>query len=124
MQHVLEARKICPTIGDLCEIFSISLHARLQVRWSALQRWRSGPEQKVTVQNVSVSDGGQAIVGNVTQNTVDKDKAGVTKSPPLITDQSGTAMPIIEPDEQSATTVPRIEQNQQPAPAIRRRRRA
>ena len=34
-----------------------------------LQRWRSGTEQKVTVQNVSVSDGGQAIVGNVTQNT-------------------------------------------------------
>ena len=61
----------------------------------ALQRWRSGPEQKVTVQNVSVSDGGQAIVGNVTQNTVDNDKAGDTKSPPLITDQSGTAMPII-----------------------------
>lgn len=34
----------------------------------ALKRYRSGGEQKVTVQHVSVSDGGQAIVGNVTQN--------------------------------------------------------
>ena len=33
----------------------------------ALQRLRSGTEQKkITVQNVSVSDGGQAIVGSVT----------------------------------------------------------
>jgi hypothetical protein len=34
----------------------------------ALKRYRSGGEQKVTVHHVSVSDGGQAIVGNVTQN--------------------------------------------------------
>jgi hypothetical protein len=34
----------------------------------ALKRYRSGGEQIVTVQHVSVSDGGQAIVGNVTQN--------------------------------------------------------
>jgi hypothetical protein len=34
----------------------------------ALKRYRSGGEQKGTVQHVSVSEGGQAIVGNVTQN--------------------------------------------------------
>jgi hypothetical protein len=34
----------------------------------ALKRYRSTGEQKVTVQHVSVGDGGQAIVGNVTQN--------------------------------------------------------
>ena len=33
----------------------------------AFKRYRSGGEQKVTVQHMSVSDGGQAIVGNVTQ---------------------------------------------------------
>lgn len=33
----------------------------------ALKRYRTGGEQKVTVQHVSVSQGGQAIVGNVTQ---------------------------------------------------------
>jgi hypothetical protein len=31
----------------------------------ALKRYRTGGEQKVTVQHVTVSDGGQAIVGNV-----------------------------------------------------------
>jgi hypothetical protein len=31
----------------------------------ALKRYRTGGEQKVTVQHVSVSEGGQAIVGNV-----------------------------------------------------------
>jgi hypothetical protein len=33
----------------------------------ALERYRSGGGQNVTVQHVSVNDGGQAIVGNVTQ---------------------------------------------------------
>jgi hypothetical protein len=31
-----------------------------------LKRYRTGGEQKVTVQHVNVNDGGQAIVGNVT----------------------------------------------------------
>jgi hypothetical protein len=31
----------------------------------ALKRYRSGGEQKMTVQHVHVADGGQAIVGNV-----------------------------------------------------------
>ncbi len=33
----------------------------------ALKRYRTGGEQKVTVQHVNVSEGGQAIVGNVSQ---------------------------------------------------------
>ena len=33
----------------------------------ALKRYRTGGEQKVTVQHVTVSEGGNAIVGNVTQ---------------------------------------------------------
>ena len=75
---------------------------------------------------VSVNEGGQAaFVNHLTQNGADKDKSDSTKSPPLVADQSGTVMPIIEPDDQSVTTVPRIEQNEQPAPsATRRRRRA
>jgi hypothetical protein len=31
----------------------------------ALKRYRTGGEQKVTVQHVTVNEGGQAIVGNV-----------------------------------------------------------
>jgi hypothetical protein len=35
----------------------------------ALKRHRTGGDQKVTVQQVSVNEGGQAIVGNVTRGT-------------------------------------------------------
>jgi hypothetical protein len=45
----------------------------------ALGRYRSRGEPAITVQNVSVGDGGKAIVGNVTQHASvivsDKDKA-------------------------------------------------
>src|SRR6185295_6219523 len=43
----------------------------------ALNRYRSNSEPAVTVQNVSVADGGKAIVGNVTQhrNVIVADKA-------------------------------------------------
>jgi hypothetical protein len=37
------------------------------MQMEALKRYRTGGEQKVTVQHVSVNEGGQAIVGNVTQ---------------------------------------------------------
>jgi len=37
------------------------------MQMEALNRYRSGAEQKVTLQHVSVAEGGQAIVGNVTQ---------------------------------------------------------
>ena len=38
----------------------------------ALKRYRTGGEQKMTVQHVTVSEGGQAIVGNVTQSPREK----------------------------------------------------
>ena len=65
------------------------------VQTEALKRLRSGEGQNVTVQNVSVSDGGQAILGNVTHNAGDKGK--MPEAVPAITDAKGTAMPIIEP---------------------------
>jgi hypothetical protein len=75
----------------------------------ALQRLRSSTEQKVTVQNVSVSDGSQAIVGNVTHT---HGKTEAPTSPLAITDASGAAMEILK-------------STQQPAPAaVPRRRRA
>jgi hypothetical protein len=51
----------------------------------ALKRYRSGGEQKVTVQHVSVSEGGQAIVGNVTQNLRETASDKVPPSPPALT---------------------------------------
>ncbi len=40
---------------------------------SALKQYRSGDEQRFTVQRVSVSDGAQAIVGNVNNQRVIED---------------------------------------------------
>ena len=37
------------------------------MQMEALKRYRTGAERKVTLQHVSVAEGGQAIVGNVTQ---------------------------------------------------------
>ncbi len=48
----------------------------------ALNRYRSNSEPAITVHNVSVQDGGKAIVGNVTQHTsvvvADQDSAATT----------------------------------------------
>ena len=52
----------------------------------ALKRYRTGGEQKVTVQHVSVSDGGQAIVGNVTQAPARGGAGQGPGSPPALDD--------------------------------------
>jgi hypothetical protein len=54
----------------------------------ALKRYRSGGEQKVTVQHVNVSEGGQAIVGNVTQGR---------RRDAAISDAKPVPMPIVGP---------------------------
>jgi hypothetical protein len=57
----------------------------------AFNRYQNGGEQKVTVQQVSVSEGSQAIVGNVTQNALGKPAAET----PALTDARQPAMPPI-----------------------------
>jgi hypothetical protein len=52
----------------------------------ALKRYRTGGEQKVTVQHVSVSEGGQAIVGNVTQGPRESARDKSAGSPRAIAD--------------------------------------
>ena len=70
----------------------------------ALKRYRSGGEQKVTVQHVTVGEGGQAIVGNVTQaRTEPGSKKTVAVAPALLTDAKAVPMP---PIEESRTEVP------------------
>jgi hypothetical protein len=69
----------------------------------ALNRHRNMCEPAVTVQNVSVQDGGKAIVGNVTQHTqvVVSDKSGAT----AVTDARMPAIPdrsAPQPDSVSA----------------------
>jgi hypothetical protein len=70
----------------------------------ALKRYRTGGEQKVTVQHVSVSEGGQAIVGNVTQapREAARDKAG--NSPRALPNAQQSPMPIV--GERASSPVP------------------
>ena len=70
----------------------------------ALKRYRTGGEQKVTVQHVSVNDGGQAIVGDVVQAP----RRGNLQSPPTatraLTDTQQPAMPL--PDGLKGEVIP------------------
>ncbi len=69
------------------------------MQMEALKRYRTGAEQKVTLQHVSVADGGQAIVGNVTHATrkSDQETAAQQKAatpPPTLPDTNVVPMPI------------------------------
>jgi hypothetical protein len=59
----------------------------------ALKRYRTGGEQKVTVQHVSVSEGGQAIVGNITQ--APRERAPEKPGPAALTHSQDAPMPIV-----------------------------
>jgi hypothetical protein len=50
---------------DSAERALIKLARTYATQMEALKRYRTGGEQKVTVQHVTVSDGGQAVVGTV-----------------------------------------------------------
>jgi hypothetical protein len=73
----------------------------------ALQRYRNGGEHKVMVQQVSVSDGGQAIVGNVTQaqpgrahTEPETMPAEPEKAAPVVPFGPRPAVATIDPDRQ------------------------
>ncbi len=61
----------------------------------ALKRYRTGGEQRVTVQHVSVSQGGQAIVGNVSQAARERAPESQKNSAPALTDARQPAMTIL-----------------------------
>jgi len=85
----------------------------------ALRRLRSGGVQSVTVQNVSVSEGGQAIVGTVNQAARDPaaDKAAdmaATAAQPL-TPSDTAPMPIVKDrDDAKAPVAVAAERKQKP----------
>jgi hypothetical protein len=62
------------------------LNRTFATQMEALKRYRTGGEQKVTVQHVSVSEGGQAIVGNVTQTPREIAPGKAATSPPALTE--------------------------------------
>jgi hypothetical protein len=65
----------------------------------ALKRYRTGGEQKVTVQHVSVNEGGQAIVGNVNHAPRATAPDRQADRPPALIDARTPAMPIIGESE-------------------------
>jgi hypothetical protein len=70
----------------------------------ALKRYRTGGEQKVTVQHVSVSEGGQAIVGNVTQAARETARDKAASSPRALPNAQQSPMPIV--GERASSPVP------------------
>jgi hypothetical protein len=71
------------------------------MQMEALRRYRSGAEQEVTLQHVSVAEGGQAIIGNVTHTPREKgqDKATQEKAatpPPTLSDTNVVPMPSMD----------------------------
>jgi hypothetical protein len=71
-----------------------------------LKRYQTGGEQKVTVQHVSVNEGGQAIVGNVTQDTLESASQKTANKPLALTDSRQQPMPIIEERQRKREPVP------------------
>ncbi len=101
-----------PQLDSVGRAFN-NLARTFATQMEALKRYRSGGEQKVTVQHVSVSDGGQAIVGNVTQSAHGKasDTPSNSPSPP----------PALAPPSQAPMASP-IDFKRQPTPVRRKAR--
>jgi hypothetical protein len=73
----------------------------------ALKKYRAGVEQTVTVQQVNVSEGGQAIVGNVTQGQKDAAPNRVPPQPLALAHDDTLPMEIIESKEAVPVAAPR-----------------
>ena len=81
------------------------------MQMEALKRYRTGGEQKVTVQHVSVSEGGQAIVGNVTQGPREATPQKPANLTPALTDAQEPAMKINDKPERTPVTLRRRQKN-------------
>ncbi len=112
LAHVEDIRQ-----QDSAERAFTKLTRTFAAQMEALKRYRTGGEQKVTVQHVTVSDGAQAIVGNVTHSSR-KEAAGSREaaakksaaSRPLLADAKTPPMPIIE--ESKRAPVPALKKNE------------
>jgi hypothetical protein len=100
-----------PATRDSAERAYNKLARTFLMQMEALNCSEAGGEQKVTVQNLSVSDGGQAIVGNVTQGARDQ----ALEKTPALTDARQAAMPIIGTPSFSPIPVKRSRNNDEPS---------
>jgi hypothetical protein len=98
-RHLAHAEKI--VLVDSAERAFNKLSRTFAMQMEALRRYRSDAEQKVTLQHVSVAEGGQAIIGNVThasrksgQEKAAQDKAATP--PPTLPNANVVPMPIMD----------------------------
>ena len=82
------------------------------MQMDALKRYRTGGEQKVTVQHVTVGEGGQAIVGTVNQATPSTAPSKPEDKPKALADSRQAAMPIIERPTRAPVAVRRKQKNE------------
>ena len=80
----------------------------------ALKRYRNGGEQKVMVQHMSIAEGGQAIVGNLSRSARKSKPQKAAKKMAALSDGRQPAAEIIQ--EPTRVKVPL----RRPAPAVRR----
>ena len=93
-RHLAQAEET--VLVDSAERAFNKLTRTFAMQMEALKRYRSGVEQKVSVQHVSVADGGQAIVGNVTQAPRENGQEKAAAPPPALTDTNVVPMPTLD----------------------------
>jgi hypothetical protein len=102
MKHAAQLARVNDfAILDVAERAYNKLARTFVMQMEAIKRWDTGGENNVTVQNVSVSDGGQAIVGNVNQGP----RGTPVEQRPALTDARQAPMPIIETPARSPVPV-------------------
>jgi hypothetical protein len=97
--HVASMEMACrlPNWGKIDEVAERAVNKfnrTFVLQLEALTRYRAGAKQKITFQQVSVTDGGQAIVGNVTQAPRQSvTETGAAPPPPASTATNVVPMP-------------------------------
>ena len=86
-ETVFEREYLTRAVNQLARTYTAQLEA--------FNRHHGAIGNKVTVQNVSVAEGGQAIVGNVTQAAPATVRQMPSKAPPTLTDDRKPAMEIL-----------------------------
>jgi hypothetical protein len=100
--------EMIPELDSVGRAFN-QLTRTFAMQMEALKRYRSGAEQKVTLQHVSVAEGGQAIVGNVTQAPREQ-RQEKTATPPTAarSETNVVQMPTLDENkEHDAVSMPR-----------------
>jgi hypothetical protein len=106
MRKVADWRESAKGDQQLAVNMATKLARTYSAQLDAIKRYRTGGEQKVTVQHVSVTHGSQAIVGNVTQGALEE-----PAETPALTDARQQATPITDHSEHVPVPVRRQQKN-------------